>query len=164
MKTAKTSRRRAAITLATVTMAGVLPLMGAGAATAAPAAPTSLAVTETVSPATANAARQAAYDNLGLSTTQARYVQCWLMDSGAGYPGPLDGLLGTESWKAFQRYLAQDWQYPGPIDGDPGPNTKRALQRMLMEWFGYPGPIDGLWGPNSIAAFRRFAEAQAPWC
>ncbi|MGP4014100.1 peptidoglycan-binding domain-containing protein [Streptomyces sp. 4N124] len=126
----------------------------------------SFAATETDSKpaASAKAVSPLAVNNLGLSTTQARYVQCWLMESGAGYPGPLDGLLGTESWKAFQRYLMQDWQYPGPIDGDPGPNTKMALQRMLMEWYDYPGPIDGKWGPNSEAAFKRFADLQAPWC
>jgi peptidoglycan hydrolase-like protein with peptidoglycan-binding domain len=96
--------------------------------------------------------------NLGLSTTQARYVQCWLRTYW-GYTGALDGQLGTNSWKAFQRNLQTYWGYTGPIDGIVGSGTVSALQRLLRNW-GYTGPIDGIAGSGTQAAFKNFAN----WC
>lgn len=104
-----------------------------------------------------------AVDNHGLNTTEARWVQCWLMDYWS-YPGPLDGQLGTNSWKAMQRFLATYHGYTGNIDGDPGPNTNRALQRYLKSQWDYTDSIDGIFGPNSVAAFKRFAGWTAQFC
>jgi peptidoglycan hydrolase-like protein with peptidoglycan-binding domain len=75
--------------------------------------------------------------NLGLSTAQARNVQCWLK-ANWGYTGALDGQLGTNSWKAFQRNLRTYW--------------------------GYTGAIDGIAGSGTQAAFKRFANACSGWC
>lgn len=102
--------------------------------------------------------------NLGLSTTQAKYVQCWLR-ANWGYTGAIDGLLGTNSWKAFQRNLKAHWGYTGPIDGIVGSGTIKALQRLLKYGgWGYTGPIDGIAGSGTQAAFKRFADACSGWC
>jgi hypothetical protein len=76
--------------------------------------------------------------NLGLSTAQARNVQCWLK-ANWGYTGALDGQLGTNSWKAFQRNLRTYWGYTGAIDGIVGSGTVKALQRLLKDSWGYTG-------------------------
>ncbi|MBV2357744.1 peptidoglycan-binding protein [Streptomyces sp. J2-1] len=99
-----------------------------------------------------------ATNNLGLSTTQAKYVQCFMRDAPASYTGSIDGQLGTNSWKAMQRHLKAYWAYTDSIDGDPGPNTIRALQRMLAFGWGYKDKIDGDPGADTKAAFKRFAN------
>jgi len=71
----------------------------------------------------------------------------------------IDGLLGPNSWKAFQRELKTYWGYTGAIDGIPGTNTVKALQRMLKTYWGYTGAIDGIAGSGTQAAFQRFANA-----
>jgi peptidoglycan hydrolase-like protein with peptidoglycan-binding domain len=96
--------------------------------------------------------------NFGLSTQQAKNVQCFLRTSPASYTGAIDGQLGTNSWKAMQRWLREYWDYNDSIDGDPGPNTVRALQRMLAFGWDYNDSIDGDPGPNTRAAFKRFAN------
>jgi hypothetical protein len=68
--------------------------------------------------------------------------------------------LGTESWKAIQRFLQANWGYAGPINGVPEFSTDRALLTFLTAEYGYPGPIDGDWGPGATVAFKRFAA----WC
>lgn len=98
--------------------------------------------------------------NLGLSTQQAKNVQCWLRDFW-DYNGAIDGQLGTNSWKAFQRNLKTFWGYTGPIDGVVGGGTVSALQRLLKAFWGYTGNIDGQAGPLTQAAFKRFANAQS---
>jgi hypothetical protein len=95
--------------------------------------------------------------NVGLSVAQASNVQCWLQQFW-GYPGPIDGDLGTNSWKAMQRFLRTHWGYTGAIDGVVGGGTVAALQRFLRVW-GYTGPIDGIIGNGTRAAFRNFANA-----
>ncbi len=45
------------------------------------------------------------------------------------YTGPIDGVMGTNSWKGVMSYLAADWGYTGPVDGVPGPNTYNAMIR-----------------------------------
>ncbi|MGW7260199.1 peptidoglycan-binding domain-containing protein [Streptomyces sp. NPDC054834] len=95
--------------------------------------------------------------NLGLSTKQAKGLQCWLWDNDWGYTGPIDGLLGTESWKALQRYLNYFDLYHGHIDGIVGNATVEGLQ-ILLRGYGYTGPIDGIAGSGTEAAFGRFAD------
>ncbi|MYR95417.1 peptidoglycan-binding protein [Streptomyces sp. SID8374] len=94
--------------------------------------------------------------NLGLSTAQAKKVQGWLKRS-YGYTGAIDGQLGTNSWKAFQRFL-RHWGYDGAIDGVVGSGTVKALQRSLKNQYGYTGAIDGIAGPGTQAAFKRLAD------
>ncbi|MFE2555457.1 GH25 family lysozyme [Streptomyces sp. NPDC059352] len=69
-----------------------------------------------------------------------------------GYTGPLDGVLGPNSWKGVQTVLAQGYS-DGPIDGTPDPDTYKGLQRLAAD-YGYTGPIDGVPGPNTFAALR----------
>lgn len=70
-----------------------------------------------------------------------------------GYTGPLDGVMGTNSWRGWQTVM-RDWYgaNPGTIDGVPGPNTYKAMQK-IASYHGYTGPIDGVMGPNSWKHF-----------
>ncbi|MCX4882708.1 peptidoglycan-binding domain-containing protein [Streptomyces sp. NBC_00847] len=99
-----------------------------------------------------------ATQNFGLSSQQAKNMQCFLRTAPASYTGAIDGQLGTNSWKAFQRWLREYWDYNDSIDGDPGPNTIRALQRELAFGWGYTGAIDGIAGSGTKAAFKRLAN------
>ncbi|MFJ5261706.1 peptidoglycan-binding protein [Streptomyces sp. NPDC088387] len=142
------------VTCAVGIAAGTLATAGTSAAAPAPAAQTSVSTQD---------AGVLAVNNLGLSTGQARNVQCWLNEYW-GYPGPFDGLLGTNSWMAFQRQLRAHWDYNDSIDGIVGPNTVRALQRLLKAAWGYTGAIDGDAGDGTRAAFKRFANNWGHLC
>ncbi|MFH0178132.1 peptidoglycan-binding protein [Streptomyces cacaoi] len=95
-------------------------------------------------------------ENFGLTTAEAKNVQTFLAGDW-DYTGKIDGQLGTESWKAFQRCFKKYWGYTDAIDGDPGTNTIMALQRLLKDDYGYTGKIDGIAGSGTRAAFKRFA-------
>ncbi|MGA5197365.1 peptidoglycan-binding protein [Streptomyces exfoliatus] len=97
-----------------------------------------------------------ATNNLGLSETQAKHLQRWLALH-YGYTGAIDGLLGTNSWKAMQTHL-RNWDSNLSIDGIPGPRTIRALQ-LSLRGYGYSGPIDGIAGPDTRAAFARYVNS-----
>lgn len=71
-----------------------------------------------------------------------------------GYTGPIDGVLGPNSWAGTQRGL-RNWGYTGPDDGDPGTYTYMAMQRLAAA-YGYTGPIDGELGPNSYKGLTRY--------
>lgn len=71
-----------------------------------------------------------------------------------GYTGPIDGVLGTNSWAGTQRGL-RNYGYTGPDDGIPGTNTYMAMQRLASHW-GYTGPIDGAMGPNSYKGDAKY--------
>ncbi|MFE0258040.1 peptidoglycan-binding protein [Streptomyces sp. NPDC059010] len=141
-----------------VSVSAVVGLAAGGLATAG----TSFAAAQ-AKPAVSSEVSVLAVNNLGLSTTEARYVQCWLQDYW-GYTGALDGQLGTNSWKAMQRNLKQHWGYNDSIDGIVGKNTIMALQRSLKAYQGYDGEIDGIAGPKTKAAFKRFAADSKPYC
>ncbi|MFX4291566.1 peptidoglycan-binding domain-containing protein [Streptomyces bohaiensis] len=128
-------------------------LMSAGAAAATPTERQAAPVSEDATARSVN--------NLGLSTAQARGIQCFLRDS-YNYTGALDGLLGPQSWRAMQRHL-QRFGYNDAIDGIVGPNTIRALQRQLRYW-GYRDGADGIAGPNTQAAFKRWGDHEAARC
>ncbi|GAA4066170.1 peptidoglycan-binding protein [Streptomyces shaanxiensis] len=108
-------------------------------------------------PAVSSEVSVLAVNNLGLTAAEAKKVQDWLKQYW-GYTGAIDGQLGTNSWKAFQRCLKQYWGYTGEIDGIVGPNTIKALQRLLKAHWGYTGAIDGIAGSGTKAAFKRFAN------
>jgi lysozyme family protein len=96
-------------------------------------------------------------NNLGLSNARAQNVQTYLQTNWS-YTGQIDGQLGTDSWKAFQRHL-RFYDYTGAIDGIVGSGTIKALQRMLRDdGWGYTGAIDGLAGTGTRDAFARFAD------
>lgn len=99
--------------------------------------------------------------NLGLSTAEAGNVQQWLKRSW-GFTGRVDGLLGPDSWRAFQRCLRANWGYTGAVDGLVGTDTVAALQRMLAARYGYTGPIGGVADEATRAAFKRFADGDGP--
>ncbi|MFF3736024.1 peptidoglycan-binding protein [Streptomyces sp. NPDC002566] len=141
------------LTAAAGLAAGSLTGASAGFAATAPAAHPA---------ATSRTAVPFATVNLGLNATQAGYVQCWLK-ANWGYTGRIDGELGTNSWKAFQRNLRTHWGYTGAIDGEVGGGTVSALQRLLRNW-GYTGAIDGIAGSGTQAAFKQFADGCAGWC
>ncbi|MFE6041878.1 peptidoglycan-binding protein [Streptomyces sp. NPDC056452] len=126
---------------------GTLAGAGSSFAASAPAAPPAVS---------AEAFGTLATNNLGLTSKQAKGIQRWLR--GWGYNGDIDGLLGTNSWKAIQNFLEDQWEYDDAIDGIPGPNTIKALQRFLSEHSQYTGPIDGIAGPGTRAAWSNWAN------
>ncbi|MFE0650015.1 peptidoglycan-binding protein [Streptomyces sp. NPDC059534] len=77
-----------------------------------------------------------------------------------GYTGPLDGVLGPNSWKGVQTLLTQLGLYSGPVDGVPGTNTYKALQQLAQRG-GYTGPVDGVPGPNTYAGLRGYLAQAA---
>jgi lysozyme family protein len=135
-----------------------LGVTGGAIATAAPgfAAPAPVGASSPASTVT-----PLAVVNLGLSTQQAKDVQCWLRDFWQ-YTDSIDGQLGPNSWKAFQRNLKEFWGYTGAIDGVVGGGTVSALQRLLKNGgWGYTGPIDGKAGSGTQAAFKNFANGHS---
>ncbi|MFJ8752714.1 hypothetical protein ACIREO_25765 [Streptomyces sp. NPDC102441] len=107
----------------------------------------------------------AAVVNLGLDKQGAQRVQRWILTM-YGYNGKIDGVLGTNSWKAMQRFLKtwpdQPRPYKGDIDGIVGPETIMSLQANLKKFEGYKGAIDGIAGAGTKAAFRRKAYSNPP--
>ena len=75
---------------------------------------------------------------------------------GYGYSGPVDGVMGTQSYAALQRFAAKGG-YTGPIDGAMGTHSWMGVQTVLRG-FGYTGPIDGVMGTQSYAALQRVAR------
>jgi lysozyme family protein len=111
-----------------------------------------------VKPAAHSEVSVLAVNNLGLTTEEAKKAQRVLTDRW-GYTGEIDGLLGTNSWKAMQKWLV-NWGYPSDdIDGIVGPNTVKALQKWLKARYGYTGAIDGIAGSGTKAAFKRMANS-----
>ncbi|MER7971163.1 peptidoglycan-binding protein [Streptomyces sp. NPDC096080] len=70
-----------------------------------------------------------ATQNFGLTSAEAKNVQNWLKTYWS-YTDSIDGQLGTNSWKAFQRCLQTYWGYTGAIDGDAGSGTRAAFKRF----------------------------------
>jgi lysozyme family protein len=101
-----------------------------------------------------------AVNNLGLTTTQARHWQCYVLLVGYD-PGTIDGQLGTKSWKAAQKMFADAEWYKGPIDGIVGSETIKALQRFLNN-VRYHLTVDGIAGPETKAAFAD--SNSTDWC
>jgi peptidoglycan hydrolase-like protein with peptidoglycan-binding domain len=98
--------------------------------------------------------------NLGLTIRKAKGVQTWLKRWHDEYDGPIDGELGTSSWMGIQKVLSisYSYDYGGAIDGIPGTGTKKALQRFL-NYNGYnAGKVDGIWGSQSTNAWAAFAD------
>ncbi|WP_320783179.1 peptidoglycan-binding domain-containing protein [Streptomyces sp. CRN 30] len=101
--------------------------------------------------------------NLGLSKAQAKDWQCALR--GLGYRvGTIDGLLGSDSWKAAQRFFRDHNWYNDDIDGIVGPNTVMGLQRMLNVNLKAGLDVDGVAGPATQAAFAKFANLYRDVC
>lgn len=148
---------RTLVTFSAIAAIGAGGLVTAGSATAAPAADRqTVTAAADVNPLAVN--------NLGLNNQQARNVQCFLKNGNWGYSGAIDGLMGTGTWQAMQRRLANGFGYNDAIDGIVGPNTIRALQRRLADGYGYTGAIDGIAGSGTQAAFRTYANSLSSTC
>jgi len=100
------------------------------------------------------------YDGVPWDTYLSRTAQCRIQGGPARmtaqvytYTGPIDGVMGSNSWKGLQAYLKAHYGYGGPVDGVPGTNTYKAMQTWGRAG-GYTGLIDGVMGPNSWAGFN----------
>ncbi|MFD3487830.1 peptidoglycan-binding protein [Streptomyces sp. NPDC058665] len=130
-----------------------------------------LATTGTAMAAPAPAQRQAvstqaaplAVVNLGLSTAQATDWQCQLRVLGYT-PGTIDGRLGSDSWKAAQRFFNDLGLKAGKPDGIVGANTVMALQRFLNMNLKENLKVDGVAGAKTKAAFAEYANLLRSIC
>ncbi|WP_151483365.1 peptidoglycan-binding domain-containing protein [Streptomyces albicerus] len=93
--------------------------------------------------------------NLGLNTTRAKHWQCFMQEIGY-YSGPIDGQLGTNSWKAAQEMFNDLGLGAGTVDGIVGPNTISALQKYLNRYASAGLTITGIAGPKTQDAFWDF--------
>lgn len=75
-------------------------------------------------------------------------LQC--LGSMATYTGPIDGVMGPNSWRGVSGQLAKAGYFHGGIaQGWESTDNVAALQRWAAAHGRYSGPIDGVWGPNS---------------
>ncbi|UOE43849.1 hypothetical protein [Agromyces larvae] len=74
-----------------------------------------------------------------------------------GYTGPVDGVMGINSWMGMQQYLKLHWQYEGPVDGEPGPYTYAAMQRMARATSGNPAVDNGDMGSQNSWNYFNYA-------
>lgn len=142
-----------ALTKALVSVTAAVGIAAGGLATAGTA-------TAAMSPAprsavAASPAAVAAYNNLGLTRTQAEGIQCFLNIVPWRSGLVEDGYLGPTSWEAMQRFLNDARNENLVEDGVPGSLTIKALQRWLKGLQKYSGRIDGIAGPLTQAAFAR---------
>ena len=82
------------------------------------------------------------------------YMRMQLLASQYSYTGPVDGILGPNSWMGVQRYFVSQG-YSVSITGTPDSDTYAAMQSTAAQ-YGYTGPVDGILGPNSHRGFARF--------
>ncbi|OWA03448.1 hypothetical protein B9W62_24255 [Streptomyces sp. CS113] len=145
-----------ALTKTLVGVAAAVGIAAGGLATAGPAmADPAPAPGSAVA---ASPAAVAAYNNLGLTKTQAYGVQCFLNTS-VYVDIDVDGYLGPESWKAMQGFLNRSWDQNLATDGVVGPATIKGLQYFLKHGgWKYTGKIDGIAGEGTRAAFARFGQ------
>ncbi|WP_140448709.1 hypothetical protein [Curtobacterium flaccumfaciens] len=67
-----------------------------------------------------------------------------------GYHGPIDGVMGPNSWRGVSEQLAKGGYYQsGDLATSESPEVVKALQRWAADHQQYGGLIDGEWGPNS---------------
>lgn len=88
------------------------------------------------------------YENTALQSPPNQVLYCQMQEMGSyyyGYAGPVNGIMGPNSWAAVQRYLKEQWGYLGPTNGIPGVNTYKAMQRAgnSYGWYATPSAVDG---------------------
>ena len=86
------------------------------------------------------------------------YMRMQVFGSLYNYTGPVDGMMGSYSWKGVQRGLAA-MGYHVLESGIPDSDTYVAMQSISAQ-YGYVGPIDGVMGPNSYRYFSRFLNEE----
>jgi hypothetical protein len=91
-------------------------------------------------------------DNLGARTPYAtdlpsKALWCQMQAGPArayGYTGPINGAMGSNTWKAIQRYLKARWGYTGTISGQTGKAMRQAMERAANATGFLPTqPVDG---------------------
>lgn len=78
-----------------------------------------------------------------------------------GYTGLIDGIAGSGTISAFQRFLNASKFNAGDADGIWGPNTAKAAQRWLAARWGYRGAIDAVFGDGTRAAWATAERENA---
>ena len=86
------------------------------------------------------------------------YMRMQLFGTLYNYTGPIDGIMGPNSWKGVQRGLVA-MGYSVSISGTPDSATYSAMQSVGAQ-YGYTGPVDGIMGPNSYRGFSRFLNTE----
>ena len=86
------------------------------------------------------------------------YMRMQVFGSLYNYTGPVDGIMGPNSWKGVQRGLSA-MGYTVSASGTPDADTYAAMQSVGAQ-HGYTGPVDGGMGPNSYRGFARFLNQE----
>ncbi|WP_159054254.1 hypothetical protein [Streptomyces sp. AS58] len=77
-----------------------------------------------------------------------KLVQC--LGAQGGYTGPIDGVLGYNSWMGVQKRLDSLLFYTPPTyTGSGDVETWKGLQRYAGHYGTYEGPVDGYPGVNT---------------
>lgn len=75
------------------------------------------------------------------------------------YRGPIDGVMGSNSWIGFQHELAKTGYYSGSYSGQLDSATAKAMQNWgRTAPIKYSGPVDGVMGPNSWKSLASILE------
>lgn len=101
--------------------------------------------------------QQHLYDQTQTVAQPSTALYCQLQELARlnGYTGPINGVLGVNSWKGIQAYLRDTWGYLGPVNGIPGVNTYKAMQRAgnQLAWWPTPSAVDGTLETRDWQAF-----------
>ena len=87
------------------------------------------------------------------------YKRLQLFAQQHGYTGPVDGVLGKNSWAGDPARAAGHRRLHRPGGWRPGSQHLRGLQRLAAQ-HGYSGPVDGALGPNSYRGLAAFLNAK----
>ena len=111
---------------------------------------------------TSRAARLAEDGLQGSATTAAFKNYQQFLSQSWGYTGSIDGIWGTGTQQAHQRYW-NAWNAPKPgvpaASGAPTRFAWKGIQQMLKALYGYTGAIDGIPGVGTVSALQRFLNA-----
>lgn len=73
-----------------------------------------------------------------------------------GYTGAIDGVWGSGTQTAHQKYYDSLHTVSTPVQGNPfGISDVRGLQKVA-KLYGYTGAIDNIWGSGSATGFTKF--------
>ena len=86
------------------------------------------------------------------------YMRLQAFASLYNYTGPVDGIMGPNSWQGVQRGLSA-LGYSVDVSGTPELNTYAAMQSIAQQ-YGYTGLVDGVMGPNSYRGFAHFLNLE----
>lgn len=76
-------------------------------------------------------------------------LQCMGSTAGYyGYHGPIDGVMGPNSWRGVSEWLGRHY-HSNDLATYQSEAVIKGLQRYAAAHGVYAGPIDGDWGPNS---------------